>query len=54
NDVALVVDPLGTTGSSAFAGGGNFDLAAVFGDGFNTELGATGGNYLVDILPALS
>jgi hypothetical protein len=43
----------GTVGSSAFAGGGDFDLAAIFGDAFNTETAATGGNYLVDILPML-
>jgi hypothetical protein len=53
NDVSAVFDPFGTVGSSAFAGGGNFDLAAIFGDGFNTELGAVGGNFLVDILPML-
>jgi hypothetical protein len=27
--------------------------AAIFGDGFNTELGAVGGNFLTDILPML-
>jgi hypothetical protein len=36
----------------AFAGSpGNFDLAAVFGDMLNAT--ATGGNFLVDILPSL-
>jgi hypothetical protein len=53
NDVATVFDPLGTMGSEAYAGGGNFDLAAIFGDGFNTDLGAVGGNFLTDILPML-
>jgi hypothetical protein len=53
NDVATVFDPFGTVGSEAFAGGGNFDLAAIFGDGFNTDLGAVGGNFLTDILPTL-
>ena len=45
-------------GSTAVAGEGldipgNFDLAAVFGDGFDTFPGATGGNFLVEILPML-
>jgi hypothetical protein len=53
NDAALVFDPFGTVGSSAFAGGGNFDRAAIFGDAFNTDTAATGGNFLVDILPML-
>jgi hypothetical protein len=53
NDVATVFDPFGTVGSDAYAGAGNFDLAAVFGDGFNTDLGAVGGNFLTDILPML-
>jgi hypothetical protein len=53
NDAALVFDPFGTVGSSAFAGGGDSDLAAIFGDGFNTDLAAVGGNFLVDILPTL-
>jgi hypothetical protein len=53
NDVATVFDPFGTVGSDAFAGGGNFDLAAIFGDGFNTELSAVGGNFLTAILPML-
>jgi hypothetical protein len=53
NDVAQVFDPFGTVGSSAFAGGGDFDLAAIFGDAFNTETAAAGGNYRVDILPML-
>jgi hypothetical protein len=53
NDVAPVFDPFGTVGSEAFAGGGNFDLAAIFGDGFNTDAAAVGGNFLTDILPML-
>jgi len=32
---------------------GSFDLAAVFGDGYDTFPLATGGNFLVEILPAL-
>jgi hypothetical protein len=51
NDVALVVDPFGTVGSSAFAGIGNFDLGAVFGDGLTAN--AFGGNDLLTILPSL-
>ena len=58
NDIATVFDPFGTLGSTAVAGEGfdipgNFDLAAVFGDGFDTFPGATGGNFLVEILPSL-
>lgn len=105
NDVAVVVDPFGTQGSSAGAGdgksdfawvfgdnstadaggsdtgasgdlAGNFDLAAIFGNGSDAtagaspsapgdfdlaaifgdllhSTGATGGNFLVDILPTL-
>jgi hypothetical protein len=58
NDIATVFDPFGTLGSTAIAGEGldipgNFDLAAVFGDGFDTFPGATGGNFLVEILPSL-
>ena len=32
---------------------GNFDLAAVLGDGYDAFPGATGGNFLVEILPTL-
>lgn len=32
---------------------GDFDLGAVFGDGFGPTTAATGGNFLVDILPSL-
>jgi hypothetical protein len=44
NDVALVVDPFGTLGSSASAGDGKFDLASVFGDGSTASVGMPG-NY---------
>ncbi|HXO79342.1 MAG TPA: hypothetical protein VN856_05565 [Mycobacterium sp.] len=58
DNIATVFDPFGTLGSTAVAGEGfdipgNFDLAAVFGDGFDTFPGATGGNFLVEILPTL-
>jgi hypothetical protein len=51
NDVAWVFDPFGTVGSSAFAGVGNSDLAAVFGDMLTAN--AYGANDLVTILPSL-
>jgi hypothetical protein len=51
DDVALVFDPFGTAGSDAYAGIGNFDLGAVFGDMLTAN--AFGGNYLLDILPSL-
>jgi hypothetical protein len=52
NDIASVLG----TGSTATAGAdlttpGDFDLATVFGDLLNAV--ATGGNFLVDILPSL-
>jgi hypothetical protein len=50
NDIAMIFDPLGTVGSSAYAGGGNFDLASVIGD---TLHAAAEGNFLTDILPML-
>jgi hypothetical protein len=50
-DVATVFDPFGTVGSVADAGIGNSDLAAVFGDMLTAT--ATGGNFMVDILPSL-
>ena len=58
DNIATVFDPFGTLGSTAVAGEGfdipgNFDLAAVFGDGFDTFPAATGGNFLVEILPTL-
>jgi hypothetical protein len=55
NDIAFVLG----TGSTALAGPdfttdtvGSFDLGAVFGDGLSSTA-ATGGNFLVDILPSL-
>jgi len=51
DDAALVFDPFGTAGSDAYAGIGNFDLGAVFGDMLTAN--AFGGNYLLDILPSL-
>jgi hypothetical protein len=58
NDIAAVIDPFGAVGSDASSGGdvltnGDFDLAAVFGDGLSSE-DADGGNYLVDILPTVA
>jgi len=58
HDIATVFDPFGTVGSYAYSGAsdpgepGSFDLASVFGDGLGAN--ATGGNYLVDILPAIA
>ena len=60
NDIASVFDPAATIanpmGSSADAGAnlttpGSFDLAAVFGDMLHAV--ATGGNFLIDIVPSL-
>jgi hypothetical protein len=53
NDIATIFG----TDSTAFSGAnatvpGDFDLAAVLGDGLNAHT-AIGGDYLVDILPAL-
>jgi hypothetical protein len=53
NDIATIFG----TDSTAFAGANatdpdNFDLAAVVGDGLNAHT-AIGGDYLLDILPAL-
>ena len=42
NDGALVFDPFGTLGSTALAGDGNVDLAAVFGDGSMADVGFPG------------
>jgi hypothetical protein len=48
NDLALIIG----TGSTAFSGsGGDWDIAAVFGDMLHAS--ATGGNFLLDILPSL-
>jgi hypothetical protein len=53
NDISTVFD----TGAFSYADAGanatdpgNFDLAGAFGEGLNST-GATGGNFLVDILP---
>jgi hypothetical protein len=51
NDIAAVFDPFGTVGSTAYATGGNFDLAAAFGDMQNAMTAI--GNYLIDIMPSL-
>jgi hypothetical protein len=52
SDTAFVVDPLGTMGSTAFAGEGfNSDIAGVFGDALNAT--ATTANNVIDILPSL-
>ena len=56
-DIASVFDPTGTTGSLADAGAnasdpGSYDLASAFGDALQAT-SATGGNFLVDILPSL-
>jgi len=52
SDTAFVIDPLGTVGSTAFAGEGfNSDLAGVFGDALNAT--ATTANNVIDILPSL-
>jgi hypothetical protein len=58
DNIATVFDPFGTLGSTAVSGEGldipgSFDLAAVFGDGYDTFPLATGGNFLVEILPTL-
>jgi hypothetical protein len=46
----LLAEIIGT-GSTAMAGVGNWDLAAAFGDMLDAN--ATGGNFLLDILPSL-
>jgi hypothetical protein len=51
DDIAAVIDPFGTVGSTAYAGEGNFDLAAAFGDILDAD--ATEFNFLVDIPPSL-
>jgi hypothetical protein len=52
NDLAYVLDPTGTVGSTAVAGlGHSFDLAGAFADDVNAM--ATGANYVLDILPSL-
>lgn len=44
NDVALVFDPFGTHFTSAFAAGGMFDFASIFGDNSSADVGL-GGNF---------
>lgn len=51
NDTAFVFDPFGTVGSSAFAGDGLNNLAAVFADGLTAN--AYGGDDMLSILPML-
>ncbi len=46
-----VFDPFGTVGSSAYATGGNDDIAAASGDMLHAMTAI--GNNLVDILPSL-
>jgi len=50
NDIAVIFDPFGTIGSTAYAGDGNFDLAAVFADMLHA---AAEGNFMADILSML-
>jgi hypothetical protein len=51
NDVALVIDPFGTAGSTASAGTGDYDFAAAFGDMLHAM--AVAGNDMISILPSL-
>jgi hypothetical protein len=52
SDIAAVLDPFGTVGSTAYAGDGNFDLGAVlFADGLTAN--AFPGDDLISILPML-
>jgi hypothetical protein len=50
NDIAWVLDPFGTVGSTALAGDGNVDLAGVFGDSLSAS---ALGNFMYDIVSAL-
>lgn len=54
NDIATVFGNLDHlySGAGILDGTGSFDLAAVFGDSINSA-GATGANWLVEILPTL-
>jgi hypothetical protein len=49
NDTAFINDLFGTLGSTAFAGGHNFDFAGVLGD--NLHAIATSADYLAHFLP---
>jgi hypothetical protein len=51
-DAAGVIDPFGPMGSLAESGDGDFNLGAAIGDGLSST-GATGGNFLLEILPFL-
>ncbi len=49
---SFTIDPFGTVGSDAVSGlGNNFDLAGIFGDGYDAPAFAT--SNLIDILPSL-
>jgi hypothetical protein len=55
NDIAAVIDPVGTGGDVAYAGSNrldssNFDLGAILFDDNALAGGATGADYLYDIL----
>lgn len=50
NDIVMIFDPLGAASSTAYAGDGNFDFAAVIGDMLHA---AAEGNFMADILPML-
>jgi hypothetical protein len=54
NDIATVFGNLDHvfSGAGILDGTGSFELAAVFGDSINSA-GATGANWLVEILPTL-
>lgn len=51
HDIALVFDPSGTVGSTAYATDGNYDLAAAFGDALHAMTAI--GNDLISIMPSL-
>jgi hypothetical protein len=52
DNTAFTIDPFGTVGSDAVAGlGNNFDIAGIFGDGYDAPAFAT--SDLINILPSL-
>lgn len=58
NDIAIVLDPFGAGGDNVVSGingldTGNFDLGAVLFDDNVTNTGASGANYLYDIVTTL-
>jgi len=58
NDIAIVLDPFGTGGDNVVSGihifdPGNFDLGAVLFDDNVTNTGASGADYLYDIVTTL-